>query len=229
MSAEHLSPAIRATAQQPAEPTSDTTEVSRCLYPGAIFRGSQKSGRKRYDANMTIVDVDLASSRFSGHLCIHGLTKGWPELTTYFDAEIIGPHYGFLTRKWGATETEDMVHWKRFPAFKRVQDELEDPDLTRKDAVGGGMVFMRWKEKYVVSDRGTQDIEGASYAGEFSDIRPKWTTMLMGTSFNDTSIPSYRLLLYLYRLEPAAGKIWCRYGWCLWQRIAQRLLLPQAL
>ncbi|KAI0663738.1 vacuolar import/degradation protein Vid24 [Cubamyces menziesii] len=168
MSAEHLSPAVydsEITNEPPAEPASNTPEVSRCLYPGATFRGSQKSGRKRYDANMTIIDVDLASSHLSGHLCIHGLTDEWPELTTYFDAEIIGPQYGFLTRKWGATEAEDMVHWKRFPAFKRVLDELEQPDLTRRDAVGGGVVFMRWKEKYVVSDCGTQDIEGASYAG----------------------------------------------------------------
>ncbi|KAI0329287.1 hypothetical protein GY45DRAFT_1305169 [Cubamyces sp. BRFM 1775] len=153
-------------SQQLDEPTPGATEeVSRCLYPGATFRGSQKSGRSRYDANMTIVDVDLASSHLSGHLCIHGRTDEWPELTTYFDAEIIGDRYGFLTGKWGATESEDMIHWKRFPAFKRVKDELEQPGLTRKDKLGDGAVFMRWKEKYVVADRDVQDINGASYAG----------------------------------------------------------------
>ncbi|KAH9902582.1 vacuolar import/degradation protein Vid24 [Cubamyces lactineus] len=161
----HQPDSSHATLTSADEHTYGVTKASRCLYPGATFRGSQKSGRNRYDASMTIIDVDLASSHLSGHLCIHGLTDEWPELTTYFDAEIIGDQYGFLTRKWGATEREDMVHWGRFPAYGRVKDELEQPDLMRKDAFSHGVVFMRWKEKYVVSDRGTQDIEGASYAG----------------------------------------------------------------
>jgi len=92
------------------------------------------------------------------------LTEDWPELTTYFDAEIIGSRYGFLTRNWGATEQEDMVHWQRFPAFRHVKNELKRPYLTMPEN-DRGAVFMRWKERFLVPDHRVQDINGASFAG----------------------------------------------------------------
>ena len=109
--------------------------------------------------------MDFSSSFLCGYLRIRGLTDDWPELTTYFDAEIIGSRYGFLTQNWGATEQEDMVHWARFPAFRHVRHELKKPHLTMKDA-DRGAVFMRWKEKFLVPDHRVQDISGASFAGE---------------------------------------------------------------
>ncbi len=78
-----------------------------CLYPGATFNGTQKSGRNSYDVTVRIVNVDLEASHLCGYLNIRGLTEDWPELTTYFDAEIIGDQYGFVTGKWGATEADD--------------------------------------------------------------------------------------------------------------------------
>ncbi|KIJ16913.1 hypothetical protein PAXINDRAFT_168349 [Paxillus involutus ATCC 200175] len=152
------------------DPTSDITRLRvrsqghHCLYPGATFQGTQKSGRNSYDVNVTIVDVDFSSSFLCGYLRIRGLTDDWPELTTYFDAEIIGNRYGFLTQKWGANEQEDMVHWNRFPAFRHVKNELKRPQFTMPDR-DRGAVFMRWKERFLVPDHRVQDINGASFAG----------------------------------------------------------------
>ncbi|KAL0946649.1 hypothetical protein HGRIS_012843 [Hohenbuehelia grisea] len=140
------------------------SQTHHCLYPGATFKGTQKSGRNSYDVNVTIVDVDFASSFLCGYLRIRGLTDDWPELTTYFDAEIIGSRYGFLTQNWGANESEDLVHWSRFPAFKHVKHELKKPLLTVGDR-DRGAVFMRWKERFLVPDHRVQDINGASFAG----------------------------------------------------------------
>ncbi|THH13937.1 hypothetical protein EW146_g6335 [Bondarzewia mesenterica] len=134
-----------------------------CLYPGATFQGTQKSGRNSYDVTVTIVDVDFSSSFLCGYLCIRGLTDDWPELTTYFDAEIIGTRYGFLTQNWGANEQEDMVHWARFPAFRHIKNKLKTPHLTTDSDCGA--VFMRWKERFLVPDHRVQDINGASFAG----------------------------------------------------------------
>ncbi|KAJ6623517.1 vacuolar import and degradation protein-domain-containing protein [Mycena sp. CBHHK59/15] len=153
-----------------ADPLADITrlrvrsQTHHCLYPGAAFHGTQKSGRNSYDVNVTIVDVDFASSFLCGYLRIRGLTDDWPELTTYFDAEIIGSRYGFLTQNWGATEQADMVHWSRFPAFRHVKPELKKPHLTMPDR-DRGAVFMRWKERFLVPDHRVQDINGASFAG----------------------------------------------------------------
>lgn len=108
-------------------------------------------------------DVDFSSSFLCGYLCIRGLTDDWPELTTYFDAEIIGSRHGFLTRGWGADEEGDMVHWARFPAFRHVKNKLKAPHLTMDGYPGA--VFMRWKERFLVPDHRVQDINGASFAG----------------------------------------------------------------
>ncbi|KAF8623455.1 hypothetical protein AX15_006241 [Amanita polypyramis BW_CC] len=140
------------------------TSSHYCLYPGATFVGTQKSGRSSYDVTVTVVDVDFASSFLCGYLRIRGLTDDWPELTTYFDAEIIGNRYGFLTQNWGASENDDMIHWSRFPAFKQIRPELREPMLTMTDR-DRGAVFMRWKERFLVPDHRVQDISGASFAG----------------------------------------------------------------
>lgn len=115
-------------------------------------------------------DVDFSSSFLCGYLRIRGLTDDWPELTTYFDAEIIGSRHGFLTQNWGANENEDMVHWSRFPAFRHVKHELKKPLLTMDDR-DRGAVFMRWKERFLVPDHRVQDINGASFAGENSTLQ----------------------------------------------------------
>jgi len=164
----HLQPRKFATSSP--DPLVDITRIRirsrghHCLYPGASFQGTQKSGRNSYDVNVTIVDVDFTSSFLCGYLRIRGLTDDWPELTTYFDAEIIGSKYGFLTQDWGANEQEDMVHWQRFPAFRHVKHELKKPHLTMSDR-DRGAVFMRWKERFLVPDHRVQDINGASFAG----------------------------------------------------------------
>lgn len=115
-------------------------------------------------------DVDFVTSQLSGYLKIKGLTDDWPELTTYFDAEIIGERYGFLTTQpdLGATETEDMTHWGRFPAFRSLKNEMRRPNLTISDRhrEKKGVVFMRWKERFLVPDWKVRDINGASFAGE---------------------------------------------------------------
>ncbi|KAJ3877299.1 vacuolar import and degradation protein-domain-containing protein [Lentinula edodes] len=140
------------------------SQGNHCLYPGAVFKGTQKSGRSSYDVNVTIVDVDFSSSFLCGYLRIRGLTEDWPELTTYFDAEIIGSRYGFLTQNWGATEQQDLVHWQRFPAFKHAKNEMKKPYLTISDR-DRGAIFMRWKERFLIPDHRVQDICGASFAG----------------------------------------------------------------
>ncbi|KAF8969827.1 vacuolar import and degradation protein-domain-containing protein [Flammula alnicola] len=156
--------------QSTADPLVDVTRLRvrsrahHCLYPGAIFQGTQKSGRNSYDVNVTIVDVNFASSNLCGYLRIRGLTDDWPELTTYFDAEIIGNRYGFLTQNWGASQHEDLVHWSRFSAFKHIRHEAKRPHMTLDDR-DRGVVFMRWKERFLVPDHRVQDISGASFAG----------------------------------------------------------------
>ena len=88
------------------------------LYSGSVFRGEQKSGRSSYKVTVTFQHVDLKESSLCGYLHIKGLTEDYPELTTFFEAEIIGPKHSFLTKKWEATDRTDLQHWDRFPSFR---------------------------------------------------------------------------------------------------------------
>ena len=116
-------------------------------------------------------DVNLASSTLSGSLTIHDLTPNDPELTTYFDGEIIGSRFGFLTPEpsWGATGEGDLAHWERFGApFRAVKGELCAPDLTLRGGERGerGVIFMRWKERFLMPNHRVTSVAGASFAGE---------------------------------------------------------------
>ncbi|KAN0065993.1 hypothetical protein ACQY0O_000085 [Thecaphora frezii] len=135
-----------------------------CLFPGASFNGTQKSGRNSYDVTVRIVNVDIEASHLCGYLNIRGLTEDWPELTTYFDAEIIGDRYGFVTGKWGATEADDLKHWARFAPFRPLRSGLTKPGM-RFNHLNKPYVFMRWKERFLVPDHQVRDINGASFAG----------------------------------------------------------------
>jgi hypothetical protein len=71
-----------------------------CLRPGITFEGFQQSKDNKYHVNVEVKDVSLAEYVFTGYLTIENLTANYPSLTTFFEAEIIGNKYGFLTRKW---------------------------------------------------------------------------------------------------------------------------------
>ena len=62
--------------------------------------------------------VNLSESILCGDLLIRGLTDDYPELVTFFDAEIVGPKHSFVTGKWEASEQTDRDHWVRLRAFR---------------------------------------------------------------------------------------------------------------
>ncbi|RKP04861.1 vacuolar import and degradation protein-domain-containing protein [Thamnocephalis sphaerospora] len=134
------------------------------LYSGARFEGEQRSGIHSYRVVVHIQHVDLAASFLCGYLHIHGLTADYPELTTFFEAELVGRHHSFLTRKWEAGEEVDRKHWIKFQAFKNFERTFNRDDF-HYDFHGQDFVFMRWKEHFLVPDHRVQSIHGASFAG----------------------------------------------------------------
>jgi glucose-induced degradation protein 4 len=96
------------------------------------------------------------------------LTEDNPTLTTFFEGEIIGSKYGFLTNHpdWGATDKIDVSHWNKFTAFRpyaktvRKGGNIAIPNLGSKENI-----FMRWKERFLVPDHRVRTINGASFEG----------------------------------------------------------------
>lgn len=93
--------------------------------------------------------MDLKESSLCGYLHIKGLTDVCPELSTYFEAEIIGPKHGFLTRKWEADEFTDRQHWSKFPGFQPYETRFNQ-DGFKYDCEGKNEIFMRWKGLFVL-------------------------------------------------------------------------------
>jgi len=142
------------------------------LHSGSVFRGKQISEKLSYDVTVELKHVDLEASTLSGYLHIDGLTQEHPRLTTFFEAEIIGERYDFMTRKWDADAEVDREHWGRFPAFDA--NELDDDEKNLRSGMSmtaaerareGGAVFMRWKECFLVPDHKLTGVAGASFAG----------------------------------------------------------------
>jgi hypothetical protein len=97
-----------------------------------------------------------------------GLTQDHPSLTTYFEGEIIGSKYTFITQhpEWGSNEKVDRQHWARFPAYKPVSKFSSRPaELVTKDWMQKEHLFMRWKEYFLVPDHRVRTINGASFEG----------------------------------------------------------------
>lgn len=134
------------------------------LYPGSQFKGRQECGSSSYEVFVDIKDVNLNESTLKGYLSIKGLTIEYPELTTFFEAEIIGVKYPFHTRKWQADQKSDLAHWKQFPSFAPLVDIFSKDDFIY-DEVDNDFIYMRWKERFLVPDHQVSAIHGASFAG----------------------------------------------------------------
>jgi hypothetical protein len=160
---------------------------SSLLRPGSRFKGSQTSDRQQYEVEVEVQHVDMRESFMCGYLRIKGahgshairprwdwedwraagLTEDHPSLTTYFEGEIIGSKYTFITQhpEWGSNEKVDRQHWARFPAYKPLSKYSSRPDLVSKDWMQKEHLFMRWKEYFLVPDHRVRTISGASFEG----------------------------------------------------------------
>ncbi|PFH56682.1 hypothetical protein XA68_16140 [Ophiocordyceps unilateralis] len=140
---------------------------SSYLRPGSRFHGTQQSERQVYEVQVEIKHVDMRESFLCGYLRIQGLTEDHPTLTTYFEGEIIGSKYGFITQheNWGASLKTDMSHWSKFNAFHPFQKLVHNGTCTINDIAQRDNIFMRWKEHFLVPDHRVRTITGASFEG----------------------------------------------------------------
>ena len=118
--------------------------------------------------------LPLASAYFSRNPFTHkltsnpGLTEDHPTLTTYFEGEIIGSKYSFITRhpSWGASDRIDLSHWNKFAAFQPFAKQAKKGrHVPIKDVAQRENIFMRWKEHFLVPDHRVRTINGASFEG----------------------------------------------------------------
>ncbi|KAF9435277.1 GID complex subunit 4, VID24 [Entomortierella beljakovae] len=201
--------------QSPFEPVRMTPTRTFDLHAGSRFQGTQRSGDHSYDVRVDIKHVDLNESFLCGYLHIDGLTEEYPQLTTYFEAEIIGPKHSFYTRKWDADEMIDEEHWTQFDQFDCLansvfyginpgDEEMEEDDQCSYHMnydphtyshVNQDVVFMRWKEHFLVPDHRVEGISGASFAGFYYICYNKKNGSISGYYYHNSSEKFQQLLL----------------------------------
>jgi hypothetical protein len=102
-------------------------------------------------------------------VCLFPQTQDFPNLTTFFEAEIIGPKHSFETNKWSASHEIDQRHWSKFQAFGPYVSTFASGSKTELAALASDrdnvFTFMRWKEFFLVPDHTVRVINGASFAG----------------------------------------------------------------
>ncbi|SAM02831.1 hypothetical protein [Absidia glauca] len=174
------------------------------LHAGSRFTGSQKCGDNKYDVVVDIQNVNLDESTLCGYLNIKGLTTEFPELTTYFEGEIIGPKYSFLTRKWQAQHYIDVAHWKRFPSFQQYISVFNQNDFVYEPQ-NEDFIYMRWKEKFLVPDHHVDNIEGASFAGFYYVCFQRSTNTITGMYFYRHFTQWYQELALRYDPQRSFG------------------------
>ncbi|CAL3964153.1 hypothetical protein PZA11_001581 [Diplocarpon coronariae] len=140
---------------------------SSYLRAGSKFHGTQQSERQAYNVQVEIKHVDMRESFLCGYLRIQGLTEDHPTLTTYFEGEIIGSKYTFLTQHqdWGSTDKVDLQHWAKFSAFKPFTKQARKGQFNIPQLAQRENIFMRWKEHFLVPDHRVRTITGASFEG----------------------------------------------------------------
>jgi len=143
------------------------SSCSSFLRAGSKYRGTQQSERQVYDVQVEIKHVDMRESFLCGYLRIQGLTEDHPTLTTYFEGEIIGSKYTFLTQHqdWGSTDKVDLQHWAKFSAFRPFQKQARKGHMHIPQLAQRENIFMRWKEHFLVPDHRVRTISGASFEG----------------------------------------------------------------
>ncbi|KAG0365008.1 vacuolar import and degradation protein-domain-containing protein [Gamsiella multidivaricata] len=196
-------PPVPATPQRydPFSPARLRPTKTSHLYAGSRFRGKQKSGSSSYDVMVDIKDVNLADSSLCGYLHINGLTEEYPELTTFFDAEIIGDAHPFVTKKWEADAKTDKEHWMMFKPFHPMSDSFTQEKF-KYDFQNQDVIFMRWKEHFLVPDHHVEGITGASFAGFYYICYNKVTGEIDGYYFHRSSEKFQNLMLTHIQDQP---------------------------
>ncbi|KAI8096699.1 vacuolar import and degradation protein-domain-containing protein [Halteromyces radiatus] len=170
------------------------------LYSGSEFIGIQKGATSNYDVAVEIQYVDLKNDVLGGYLHISGLTALYPEITTFFEGEIIGPKHSFLTRKWLADLSVDTKHWGRFASFAPYLDIFNKDDF-HYDHLDQDFIYMRWKEKFLVPNHHLNSIDGASYAGFYYICYQRSTGNINGFYYCRSNIEWFQELTLSHALQ----------------------------
>jgi len=176
-----------------------TEDLNTNLYPGAKFTGEQKSNKQKYMVEVQIDYINWEQSYICGCLNIFGLTETDPSITTFFNGEIIGNSFPFLTRKWDASFEVDEKHWSKFKDFEKYKHNFNDDDFDISQLENSPVIYMRWKEQFTLPDHRVTKIAGASYEGFYYICYDKSKGVIEGYYYSKDSEPNQYINLKMIK------------------------------
>lgn len=189
--------------------------TSQYLSTNATFIGEQNSNLAKYKINVKFKSVDLLSSQVTGFLQIIGLAENLKTMTTCFRGEIINnpllfldsthletpiTRYSFITenKSWGSTQKNDLEHWKHLTNSTMLDDDEFLAKLSRiqNGEIDRHLMFMRWKEQFLLPDSRKKLISGTSFDGFY------YIVLSIGDDeFDDTMKSGFINGLYYYKVS----------------------------
>lgn len=186
--------------------------LSQYLQVNSQFVGEQHSNLAKYKINVKFKSIDLISSQLTGFLQIIGLAENLQIMTTCFKGEIINNPLNFLdsseldsvpinkysfiaeNSSWGSSPANDLEHWKHLTGLKDLSDEefLVKLQKIQLGEVDRNLIYMRWKEQFLLPDSRKKSISGTSFEGFYYIV----------LSIGENDIPSGCINgLYYYKIS----------------------------
>ncbi|KAF9434415.1 GID complex subunit 4, VID24 [Entomortierella beljakovae] len=137
-----------------------------------------------------------AGSRFRGKQ-----KSGLVSYDVMVDIKMIGDAHSFVTKKWDVDLKTDQEHWARFKSFEPIMDTFATEKF-KYDFRDKDVIFMRWKEHFLVPDHRVVGITGASFAGFYYICYNKSTGEIDGYYYHNMSEKFQNLMLTHVQDEP---------------------------
>jgi len=101
------------------------TVPSSFLLAGQRFEGTQSAGSEEaWRVSVQLQEVDLARGYVCGSMQAYGFRSSSAQsasVLTFWEGDVIDEaNSGFLTRRWGASDEDDLDHWSRFRPLRGV-------------------------------------------------------------------------------------------------------------
>lgn len=207
--------------------------INSYLRPNAIYIGEQQLSSSKYHIKVEFKTVDLQNSLVTGFLQINGLTDDNPVITTCFRGEIINnpintykcyksslvKRYSFKTenKQWGSYFENDLDHWRKLTGSYDLNDAQLKKKLSniQNGKEASNMIYMRWKEEFLLPDSRIKQIANASFEGFYYivlniDGDASGDTNHYG-SFNSNIIPGSISGLYYHKTNDKFQSLSLRY------------------
>lgn len=151
--------------------------------------------KEEWEVRVTINSVDLETGTIIGLMEALNVPATATTVVTYWEGEIIDfINHTLWTGKWQADANIDLQHWRKFDAFKGMDDRTIKHGFRSARHIHQKYIFMRWKERFFINM--TAQDSGLTIAGFYYVCIRRIDGHIEGFYFDPSSTPYQKLVLH---------------------------------